>query len=244
MTDIITKLGMAFDGSKTSRYIEPEKTITATETLAVLLAYGSGQPPEDFTERAHDLIQASGGLSALLHAGTPFMQNEGLDAASITMLQAALAMQLHIISEKTKHTVISTMDQLGDYLHISFAHQKNECFKVFFLDRQNKLLADEIMGAGVPAHVPVQPRQVIKRALELEASALILVHNHPSGDPTPSQKDIDMTQDIVNLCEPLDIAVHDHVIIGHDYCMTSMRGSGLIKPSSLMPQEQAAPKPA
>ena len=94
------------------------------------------------------------------------------------------------------------------------AFEGREIFRVLFLDRKNGLIADEVRGSGTVDHTPVYPREVIKRALELSATALILVHNHPSGDPTPSQADIQMTKAIINIATPLGIAVHDHIIVG------------------------------
>ena len=94
--------------------------------------------------------------------------------------------------------------------------ERVEQFRVLFLDRKNRLIADEILGQGTVDRAPVYPREILKRGLELEASALIIAHNHPSGDPTPSQADIDMTQKIIESCKTVDITVHDHLIIGRD----------------------------
>ena len=110
--------------------------------------------------------------------------------------------------------VISSWSALLNYCRASMAHRDIEQFRIFFLDRKNVLIADEMQGKGTVDHVPVYPREIIKRALSLNASALILVHNHPSGDPTPSQADISMTQDIVTACDAVGITVHDHLIIG------------------------------
>lgn len=87
---------------------------------------------------------------------------------------------------------------------------------MLFLDRKNRLIADEVLGKGTVDRAPVYPREIMKRALELEATALILCHNHPSGDPTPSQSDIDMTQHIISAAKPLSITIHDHLIIGRE----------------------------
>ena len=96
------------------------------------------------------------------------------------------------------------------------AFADKEQFRIIFLDKRNQLIADEVQQVGTVDHTPVYPREVVKRALELSATALILVHNHPSGDPTPSQADIEMTRAIVNVAKPLGIAVHDHIIVGRD----------------------------
>ena len=109
---------------------------------------------------------------------------------------------------------ITGWDALLDYCHTSMAHRETEQFRVFYLDRKNVLIADEEQAKGTVDHVPVYPREIAKRALELNASALILVHNHPSGDPTPSQADIDMTARVQDACNALGLTLHDHLIIG------------------------------
>src|SRR5258708_191312 len=108
---------------------------------------------------------------------------------------------------------------------MAFAEQ--EQFRVLFLDKRNQLIADETLGVGTVDHTPVYPREVVKRALELSATAIILVHNHPSGDPTPSQADVQMTQAIVNVAAPLGISVHAHIIVGRDG-HASLKGLKLI----------------
>ncbi len=113
-----------------------------------------------------------------------------------------------------KRPVISSWDALLDYCRVSMSHRDTEMFRILFLDRKNVLITDEIQGRGTVDHVPVYPREVIKRALDINASALILVHNHPSGDPTPSHADIDMTETIQRACEVVGITLHDHLIIG------------------------------
>ncbi len=110
--------------------------------------------------------------------------------------------------------VISSWDVLLDYCQTRMAHLTTEQFRVLFLDRKNVLIADEAQGAGTVDHVPVYPREVAKRALELNASALILVHNHPSGDPTPSDADIAVTRQIQDAAEVLSITLHDHLVVG------------------------------
>jgi len=117
-------------------------------------------------------------------------------------------------SKMMRTHVVSSWDALLDYCHTTMAHRETEQFRVLYLDRKNVIIADEEQGKGTVDHVPVYPREVAKRALELNASALILVHNHPSGDPTPSQNDIDMTQQIHNACNALGLTLHDHLIIG------------------------------
>jgi DNA repair protein RadC len=110
--------------------------------------------------------------------------------------------------------VLSSWDALLDYCHTTLAHRETEQFRILFLDRKNVLIADEEQAKGTVDHVPVYPREVVKRALEVNASALILVHNHPSGDPTPSESDISMTAQIAEAAQILGITLHDHLIIG------------------------------
>ncbi len=110
--------------------------------------------------------------------------------------------------------VISSWEQVLDYCHTTMAHRETEQFRVLYLDRKNILIADEEQARGTVDHVPVYPREVAKRALELNASALILVHNHPSGDPTPSRADIDMTERVNAACIALGLSLHDHLIVG------------------------------
>ncbi len=115
-----------------------------------------------------------------------------------------------------KRPVLSSWSALIDYCRTAMAFDDRERFRILFLDKKNALIADEVQQTGTIDHTPVYPREVVRRALELRATALILVHNHPSGDPTPSRADIEMTRTIVEVAKPLGIAIHDHVIVGRD----------------------------
>lgn len=126
-----------------------------------------------------------------------------------------------------KRDVVSSWDALIDYCRTSMAHRDTEQFRVLYLDRKNTVIADEEQAEGTVDHVPVYPREVAKRALELNASAIILVHNHPSGDPTPSPEDIKMTNLILDACTAIGVTIHDHVIIGKEL-ETSFRSKGLL----------------
>ncbi len=126
-----------------------------------------------------------------------------------------------------KRDVMSSWDDLIDYCRTSMAHRETEQFRVMFLDRKNYVIADEEQAEGTVDHVPVYPREIAKRALELNASALILAHNHPSGDPTPSRQDIEMTTKIQAACHAIGVTVHEHVIIGKDRDL-SFRSEGLL----------------
>jgi DNA repair protein RadC len=114
-----------------------------------------------------------------------------------------------------------------DYCRASMAFADKEQFRILFLDKRNQLIADELQQVGTVDHTPVYPREVVKRALELSATAIIMVHNHPSGDPTPSQADIQMTKAIVDISAPLGISVHDHIIVGKNG-HASLKGLRLI----------------
>jgi DNA repair protein RadC len=110
--------------------------------------------------------------------------------------------------------VMNNWSRLMDYCYSSMAHETKEHFRILFLNKKNEMIADEIQGSGTVDHTPAYPREIMKRALEIGATAMILVHNHPSGDPAPSQADIDLTRAVVNAGEPFQIKIHDHVIIG------------------------------
>ena len=123
--------------------------------------------------------------------------------------------------------VLSSWSSVIDYCRLAMAFAEREQFRILFLDRKNALIADEVQQTGTVDHTPVYPREVMRRALELSATALILVHNHPSGDPTPSGADMRMTRELVDIAKPLGIAIHDHIIVGRDG-HASFKGLGLI----------------
>ncbi len=126
-----------------------------------------------------------------------------------------------------KRPVLSSWSAVLDYCRTAMAFADKEQFRILFLDKRNQLISDEVQQTGTVDHTPVYPREVVKRALELSATAVVLVHNHPSGDPTPSRADIDMTKAIVDIASPLGVSVHDHVIVGRDGHV-SLRGLKLI----------------
>jgi DNA repair protein RadC len=126
-----------------------------------------------------------------------------------------------------KRPVLSSWSSVIEYCRTAMAFAEREQFRILFLDEKNQLIADEVQQSGTVDHTPVYLREIVKRALELAATAVILVHNHPSGDPTPSQADITMTREIVAVAKPLGIAIHDHIIVGRDG-HASFRGMRLI----------------
>ena len=126
-----------------------------------------------------------------------------------------------------KRPVLTSWTAVLDYCRTAMAFSEREQFRLLFLDKRNALIADEVQQSGTVDHTPVYPREVVKRALELSASAVILVHNHPSGDPTPSSADISMTREIIDVAKPLGITVHDHIIVGREG-HASLKGLRLI----------------
>jgi DNA repair protein RadC len=133
-------------------------------------------------------------------------------AAAIKLIQAAALRMMR--QELSTQPVLATWDRLTDYLMAVMGHERTEQFRVLFLDGRNKLLADEVQGVGTINHAPVYPREVVRRCLELHATAMILAHNHPSGEPTPSREDVVMTTQIVKAAATMGICVHDHIVIG------------------------------
>ena len=153
---------------------------------------------------------------------------EGMGEAGAAALKTVQAAALWLVrSEVQGRPVLANWDALIGYLTAQLSRERVEQFRVLFLDNKNRLIADEAQGRGTVDHTPVYPREVAKRALELHASALILVHNHPSGDPTPSRQDIDMTKDIGRAVSTLGVVLHDHVIVGNGRWL-SFRAEGLL----------------
>ncbi len=140
---------------------------------------------------------------------------EGVGTGVIAALKVVQAAALRLVRSRIlDRPVIGSWDALMDYCQASMSYHKTEQFRILFLDRKNVLIADEVQQSGTVDHTPVYPREVVKRALELGASAVIMVHNHPSGDPLPSDADIDMTRKVVEAGRSLGIKVHDHVVVG------------------------------
>ncbi len=129
--------------------------------------------------------------------------------------------------EVLKQPILNSWSRLIDYLNADMAQEKKEHFRLLFLNKKNELIADEIQGSGTVDHTPAYPREIIKRALEVGATALILAHNHPSGDPSPSPADINLTNAVIDAAKPFDIIIHDHVIISRNGHI-SFRNEGLI----------------
>ena len=186
-------------------------------------------PRRDVKPLAKALIDRFGGFSEALSAELPRLREvPGLGEAAAVELKIVQAAALQLArAQVIDRPVITSWSQLVDYCTAAMAYEAKEQFRILFLDKKNVLIADEIQGEGTIDHTPVYPREVVKRALELNASALILVHNHPSGDPKPSSGDITMTRRIAEAAKAVGVALHDHLVIGkgrHE----SFRAMGLL----------------
>lgn len=186
-------------------------------------------PRGDTKGLAKRLLRTFGDLNRVMAApAARLAQVKGVGDAVVTQLKIMEAVGHRMARAKIiNRPVLSSWDALLEYLQTSMAHQGLERFRVLYLDRKNVLIADEELAEGTVDHVPVYPREVVKRALELNASALILVHNHPSGDPTPSEADIRMTYAIRDAAEVLGLVLHDHLIVGKAQEL-SFRSEGLL----------------
>jgi DNA repair protein RadC len=189
----------------------------------------SAQPRGDAKPLAKDLLAKFGSFAEVLSAPvTRLREVKGLGEESITEFKLVLAAAGRLTrGEVRRRTVLSSWSGVLDYCRTTMAFADKEQFRILFLDKRNQLIADEVQQVGTVDHTPVYPREVVKRALELSATAVILVHNHPSGDPTPSRADIQMTQAIIDVARPLGIAVHDHLIVGREG-HASFKGLNLI----------------
>ena len=185
-------------------------------------------PRRDTKDQAKDLIHKFGGIGPLLSASADTLRREGLSESVIGALKIAEATALRLLETRAEGApVLSSWDALGDYLHAAMAHSRTEQVRVLFLNAKNMLIANEAMWDGSVDEAAVHVREIIARAIALGATALIIVHNHPSGDPTPSNQDIRITQDLIEAARHMKISVHDHVIVGASG-RTSMRALGLI----------------
>ncbi|MEO9651350.1 MAG: DNA repair protein RadC [Roseobacter sp.] len=173
-------------------------------------------PRRDVKPLARSLLDRFGDFNRVVTASPERLRDiSGIGDAVVTELKVVEAAAHRMARARIlQRHVLSGWDALLDYCHTTMAHRETEQFRVIFLDRKNMVIADEEQSKGTVDHVPVYPREVAKRALELNASALILVHNHPSGDPTPSESDILMTEQINAACLTLGLTLHDHLIIG------------------------------
>jgi DNA repair protein RadC len=197
-------------------------------------------PRRDVKPLAKELLSRfNGSLTAALSAPVEdLLRVSTVDSNGVKLaIGESTALDLKLLHEATrrvvaaemskKRTVISSWTALLAYVRVALAHETREQFRVLFLDKKNQLILDEVMNKGTVDHAPVYPREVMRRALELSSSAVILVHNHPSGDPTPSRADVDMTRQVIEAGRALNIAVHDHLVVGRDG-VASFKALGLI----------------
>ena len=193
------------------------------------LALFAAIPRRDTKPLAKALLKTFGSFAEVIHAPEARLREvDGIGDASIAQIKLLAAAAHRVAKGEIKRSVaLSSWNDVIDYCRTSMAFADKEQFRLLFLDKRNQLISDEVQQTGTVDHTPVYPREVIKRALELSATALILVHNHPSGDPTPSQADIQMTKAIVDIAAPLGISVHDHIIVGKNG-HSSLKGMRLI----------------
>jgi len=196
------------------------------DLLAAILS--RTQSPAASRAAAADLIADFGGLADVAAADEAALLRAGLATAAVADLLRIRALAVAMARAEACHRpVLSSWTALTTYLRADMAHAPREQFRVLYLDRRNILMKDEGRADGTVDHAPVYPREVVRRALEISASALILVHNHPSGDPSPSQADIQMTRQVVDAARLFGLQVHDHVIVGREGT-ASFRALGLI----------------
>jgi DNA repair protein RadC len=186
-------------------------------------------PRRDTKPLAKALIARFGSFAEVVSAPEPRLKEiDGVGDAVVMELKLIRAAALRVVkAEAVRRPSLTSWSEVVGYLTAVQGYEMREQFRVLFLDKRNQLIADEVQGTGTVDHTPVYVREVVKRALELSATAIILVHNHPSGDPTPSRADVDMTRQIVEAARPLGVVVHDHIIVGR-HGHASLKGLKLL----------------
>ena len=195
------------------RFLVNPKSLPDYEILELLLFPAS--PRKDVKPLAKELINKFGTFPKVLKASNSELESiDGVSAAAIAAIRSVeeAAARL-LLSEVQEKPVLNNWIKLLDYCRTQMGHLKNEQFRILFLNSKNMLIADEVQQEGTINHTMAYPREIVKRALELSASSVILLHNHPSGDPSPSQADIDLTDQIIAAATPLGVKIHDHLII-------------------------------
>jgi DNA repair protein RadC len=210
------------------RFLEAGDEALADYELIELILFRA-IPRRDVKPLAKDLIKKFGSFAEVVAAPVARLKevdgvSEGV-AAEFKIVEASARRFAKGVVKKRRS--LGSWSEVIDYCRTAMAFEDHEEFRVLFLDKKNGLIADEAQGVGTVDHTPVYPREVVKRALELAASAVLLVHNHPSGDPTPSTQDVKMTLDIIAVAAPLGVTVHDHIIVGRQG-HASLRGLRLI----------------
>jgi DNA repair protein RadC len=185
-------------------------------------------PRIDVKPLAKSLVDRFGSFAGVVSASREALADAGLKDSAIDLMKVVRESAVRLARQEVlNRPILSSWQKVLDYVRAQLAHAPIEQFHVLYLDRKNVLIADEAQQRGTVDHTPVYPREVMKRALELGASAIIMVHNHPSGDPTPSKADIAMTREVAKAVETLGLTVHDHIVIGRAG-HTSFKGLGLL----------------
>ncbi len=176
------------------------------------------KPRGDVKPLAKDLLKTFGSFAAVVSADrNRLLEVPGVGPSTVDVLKVIQAASHAFMRDQlVKGPVIGSWQALLEYCQASMGYNREEQFRILFLDRKNQLIADEVQQTGTVDHTPVYPREVVKRALDLGASAIIMVHNHPSGDPTPSKADIQITRDVRDAVKAVDIALHDHLVVCRD----------------------------
>ena len=210
------------------RFAEAGSDAMADYELLELLLFRS-VPRGDVKPLAKDLIRRFGSFAEVLGAAPERLKEiEGIGetvSADLKIIEAASRRMLK--GQVRKRTPLGSWSAVIDYCRAAMAFKEVEEFRILFLDKRNCVIADEVQGTGTVDHTPVYPREVVRRALELSSTAVILVHNQPSGDPSPSEADVRMTKQIIDIAAPLGVSVHDHIIIGRNG-HASLKGLQLI----------------
>jgi DNA repair protein RadC len=211
-----------------TRFLEAGDEALADYELIELILFRA-IPRRDVTPLAKALIARFGSFAEVVAAPIArLVEIEGMSAGAATEFKVIEASARRFAKGQIKkRRSLGSWSQVVDYCRTAMGFADHEEFRVLFLDKKNGLIADEAQGVGTVDHTPVYPREVVKRALELAASAVVLVHNHPSGDPTPSAQDVKMTLEIIAVAKPLGVTVHDHIIVGRQGHV-SLRGHKLI----------------
>ena len=210
------------------RFLSQPADALADYELVELLLF-AGLPRRDVKPLAKKLLEQFGGLGPLLAAPPDQLERRGgLGKPTVATLTAVQVAAIRMLREQVAdQPVLGSWQQLLDYLSVALKYEPVEQFRLLFLDRKNRLIADEVQQRGTVDHTPVYPREVVRRGLDLHASALIVVHNHPSGDPAPSKADIDMTRAIDKAAKAVGLTLHDHLIVGRKG-HTSFKSVGLL----------------
>ncbi|MCF8496804.1 MAG: DNA repair protein RadC [Alphaproteobacteria bacterium] len=211
-----------------ARFLQGGADALADYELLELILFAA-IPRRDVKPLAKTLLARFSGLPGLMNAEIhDLLQVNGISESTAATLKALTAASHRALKQELmRKPVLNSWTRLMEYCHATMAHEKREHFRILFLNKKNELMGDEIQTSGTVDQTSAYPREIMKRALELGATALILVHNHPSGDPRPSQADVEMTRAIQRAADPFSITIHDHIIISrHGY--TSFKSEGLL----------------